>query len=165
MNVVYCINGHFVAVFNQAARSWHEVQRIAREEERDDAPHLANFCASCGAKNLSACEHCKTLMRPLNRLGGRPSYCVECAKPFPWTEIALATAKEYTDELEGLSSEDKNTLKQSFDDLTTDTARTPLAASRFKRIFSKVAPAAGEALMKIFVSVVTDAAKKEIGLK
>jgi hypothetical protein len=102
-------------------------------------------------------------MRPLTRHGGRPSYCVECANPFPWTVTALEAAKEYTDELDALTVEDKAALKESFADLTVDTPRTPLAASRYKRIVSKLAPFARETLQKIIVEVVTNGANKIMG--
>jgi hypothetical protein len=48
--------------------------------------------------------------------------------------VALQAASEYTDELQGLSDGDKTSLKNSFGDLTVDSPRTALAASRFKRI-------------------------------
>ena len=163
MNVVYCTRGHYVATYNMAARSWQGVLRVAAEEERGDAPHHAKHCAACGSKNLRVCEHCETPMRPLTRSGGRPSYCFECAEPFPWTANALATAEEYTDELDTLTDEDKVVLKESFADLTIDTVRTPLAASRYNRIVSKLAPFARETLQKIIVEVITNSAKKIMG--
>ena len=55
--------------------------------------------------------------------------------------MALSAAKEYTDDLDQLSAEEKTTLKGTLDDLTSDTARTPLAASRFKKFVSKIGPA------------------------
>jgi hypothetical protein len=94
----------------------------------------------------------------------RPSYCGDCGKPHPWTTIALATANEYTDELEGLSTEDKTTLKGTFVDLTVDSPRTGLAASRFKRIVNTIAPTAKDILTKIIVEVATQAAKTGMGL-
>jgi len=163
MNVVYCANGHYVGLFNLRPSGWQDVLRAIAEEEREDAPHRAKYCATCGAKNLTACEHCGELLRPLTRMGGRPSYCTSCAKPLPWTEVALASAKEYTDELTELSAEDRETLKHSFDDLSVDTSRTPLAATRFKRILAKIAPAAGETLSKIAVEFASNAAKHLMG--
>jgi len=77
--------------------------------------------------------------------------------------MALLAAKEYTDDLD-LSTEEKATLKGTFEDLTSDSARTPLAANRFRKLVSKIGPAAGDALAKIMVNVVTEAAKRFIGL-
>ena len=100
------------------------------------------------------------------RHSGRPGpgYCGACGKPFPWTETALSAAKEYTDELDELSPGEKAELKGAYDDLTSDTARTALAASRFKKFMSKVGPGAAGVLKKIVETVATEAAKKLIGL-
>ena len=54
------------------------------------------------------------------------------------------------------------TLKSSIDELTSDTARTPLAASRFRKFMAKVTPEAGKALLQIVVSVATEEAKKKL---
>jgi hypothetical protein len=117
MNTVYCASGHYIDAYNKGCRSWQAVVRTRAEEEREDAPHRAKFCATCGAKNLSACEHCETPIRTVIHHRGRPSYCVECARPFPWTVTALNAAKEYADELDELSQEDKAVLKTTFDAL------------------------------------------------
>ena len=77
--------------------------------------------------------------------------------------MALFAAKEYTDDLEQLSSEEKTQLKATFDDLTSDTVRTPLAANRFKKFVSKLGPVAGDVLTKIIVNVTTETAKKYMG--
>jgi hypothetical protein len=92
-----------------------------------------------------------------------PKYCGECGHPFPWTATALAAAREYTDQLE-LTAEEKDTLKGTFADLANDTARTPLAVSRFKTLMHKIGPAAGSVLQKIIETVLSEAAKKSMGL-
>jgi hypothetical protein len=90
-----------------------------------------------------------------------PKYCGECGKPFPWTEAALSAAKEYADELD-LNADEKEKLKSSIDDLTSDTSRTQLAASRFKKFMAKVTPEAGKALLQVVVSVATEEANKKL---
>jgi hypothetical protein len=79
--------------------------------------------------------------------------------------MALRAAKEYMDQIKALSLEDKADLKQFFDDLTMDTPRTPVAASRFKRILESACPAAKEILTKTLVEVVTQVAKDLLGIK
>ena len=93
-----------------------------------------------------------------------PSYCGECGTPFPWTQTALTAAREYTDDLEQLSQEEKTELKKTLDDLAVDTPRTPLAASRFNKFLNKIGPQAGSVLQKIVETVLTEAAKKSLGL-
>lgn len=77
--------------------------------------------------------------------------------------MALFAAKEYTDDLDQLSAAEKTQLKATLDDLTSDSARTPLAANRFKRFVSKIGPAAGDVLTKIIVNVISETAKKYMG--
>jgi hypothetical protein len=131
-----------------------------------------SFCEDCGAPTIDRCQTCHWPIAgvgPNSWMGGRgpfkpPNYCGECGSPFPWTEAALTAAKEYTDELDELTLEEKGALKTTFADLTTDTARTPLAASRFKTIIRKISPAAGSVLQKIIETVLSEAAKKSMWL-
>ncbi len=76
----------------------------------------------------------------------------------------MAAAKEYTDELDALTLDEKRSLKGALEDLTSDTPRTPLAASRFGKFMQKVGPVAAGVLQKIVESVATEAAKKMAGL-
>lgn len=162
-NVMYCLKGHFVGIVNPTrhARSWGHLRAMMAEEGHPK--RLPAFCTSCGASNVSACQHCQTPIES-EYPGGAPGYCGGCGKPFPWTETALSAAKEYTDELDQLSPEEKTALKGTFDDLTSDTARTPLAASRFKKFMSKLGPSAEGAFRKFLETVATEAAKKMMGL-
>jgi hypothetical protein len=131
---------------------------IRDEEQHPPTP----YCTKCGAPNIERCEHCNSALKE-RRAFERPSYCGDCGKPHPWTAIALATANEYADELEGLSNDDKMILKGTFIDLTVDSPRTALAASRFKRIVKMVTPTAKDILTKIVVEFATQAAKTALG--
>jgi hypothetical protein len=136
------------------------------------SPHLRKpFCERCGSATVTQCQTCGWPIAgkgyaPFGDGGPYelPKYRAECGKSYPWTERGLSAAKEYTDDLDQLSAEEKTTLKASFDDLTSDTARTPMAAKRFKKLLSKIGPAAGDTLKQIIVSVASEAAKKLIGL-
>src|SRR5215471_7663384 len=63
-----------------------------------------------------------------------------------------------------LISAEETTLKVTFNDLATDTARTPVAASRLKKLLGKIPPLAGTVLLKILETVASDGAKKYLGL-
>jgi hypothetical protein len=119
------------------------------------------FCKQCGAKNIVACESCQT---PIDHryAGEIHNYCAGCGKPFPWTETALATVSEYTDELDELSNEDKIILKGTFADLTVDSPKTEVAASRFKTILRKVAPDVAETIRKSIVEYLSETTSKLI---
>jgi hypothetical protein len=164
---IYCRNGHFNGYMpdpnpsydgEKALHGW-QVPLVEKELAR------RAFCPTCGLANVFECQHCEAAIESdEERAPERPAYCSSCGKPFPWTETALAAAMEYTDELDELSTEDKAALKATLNDLTADTPRTELAATRFKKFVRKVAPAAGETLTKIMVNVFTEAAKKMMGI-
>jgi hypothetical protein len=136
---------------------------MERASHDDGREQFAAFCTKCGALNISACQHCQALIE--YRYGGdRPSYCGGCGKSFPWTEVALSAAKEYTDELDQLSPEERTTLKRTLDDLSIDTDRTPLAANRIKKFMDKIGPSAAGLLNKFVEVVATAAAKKMLGI-
>jgi hypothetical protein len=69
---------------------------------------------------------------------------------------------EYTHELDELSADDKTTLKATFLDLTVDSPKTEIAASRFKRILRKLAPDVGETIRKTVVQIASETAVKLI---
>src|ERR1035437_453994 len=113
-NALYCRNGHFNGYapdpnpsygYDRSLYYW-QVEQVQEELKR-----LA-FCPTCGVDNINGCLHCEITIESDPELHpDRPAYCGACGKPFPWTETALATAREYTDELEELSAEDRTTLK------------------------------------------------------
>lgn len=150
-----CLNGHLVL---GSLKSFPQFRKA--------------FCEQCGAPTTDQCQTCRWPIAgrgPHAWMGGGgpfrpPNFCGECGNPFPWTATALAAAKEYTDGLQELNPEEKEALKGTFADLTSDTARTPLAASRFKKLTNKIGPVAGGMLQKIIETVLTEAAKKSIGL-
>jgi len=69
-------------------------------------------------------------------------------------------AREYTDELEELSIEDKTVLKATFTDLTVDSPKTEIAASRFKRILQKLTPDVAEIIRKMIVDIASETTVK-----
>lgn len=161
-NALYCTNGHYVGLINHIprARSWGQLRAIMeRASQIESQDRIAAFCTKCGAANISACQHCQTPME-YRHVGDRHSYCGACGKPFPWTETVLTTAREYTDELEELSTQDKTDLKATFADLTVDSLKTEIAASRFKRILRKLAPDVAEAIRKTIVEIASETAVK-----
>ena len=93
-----------------------------------------------------------------------PAFSPDCGKPFPWTERRLEAARELAHEAEHLSGEEKQQLADSLDDLTRDTPRTQVAASRFKRLAAKAGVETGNALRAVLVDVMSEAAKKALGL-
>ncbi len=91
-----------------------------------------------------------------------PIFCHDCGKPYPWTEAKLKAAREYSDELENLSPEERDLLKKSIDDIVRETPQTPVAATRFKKIVAKVGKVAAQQLRKLVVDIASETAKKII---
>ncbi|MGH9595508.1 MAG: DUF2321 domain-containing protein [Edaphobacter sp.] len=162
-NALYCANGHYIGIVlpNRFQIGPNDRQILMRGE--DSFPQkFQPFCTECGDKNISACHNCRTNIVPD---GIRPSYCGGCGKPFPWTERALVAANDYTNEIDGLSNEDKIALKGTFIELTINTPQSAVAATRFKRIVKTIAPAGRDVLTKIIVDVASQAAKAAMGLQ
>jgi len=146
-----CLNGHAI----------NEVL-----ESVDDSDQ--RFCDTCGAQTITACQTCGTVIRGRYRHLGftpapaysPPSYCHGCGKPHPWTASSLQAARALADELGELSSDEKELLKGSLDDLVADTPRTALAATRFKRLVAKAGPVVADGFKQILIDVVSESAKK-----
>jgi hypothetical protein len=159
VSTIYCRNGHFngnAPEFNERYRNVGVFHEWQERQVREGLARLA-FCPKCGAANINGCPHCKTTIESGPECTSeRPSYCGACSKPFPWTETALTIAREYTDELEELSTEDKKVLKGTFDDLIVYTPRTEVAVTRFKRVLKKAGSGAGEVLTKVFVDLASE---------
>jgi len=74
----------------------------------------------------------------------------------------LEAAKEHAGEIEGLDAAEREQLQAAIEDLTTDGARTELAATRFKRLMRKAGQTASGGLYRLVVEVASEAAKKAI---
>jgi hypothetical protein len=147
-----CFNGH---VTNSSAK------RISE--------HNQEYCNRCGQKTITNCPSCNNEIRGDYWGGGfstaefiAPSYCQKCGKPFPWTENKIKSVIEYSKEFGGLDSNEADELEKSINDLVSDTPKTQLGASRFKRIMTKVGAESASAIKEIIVDIVSESAKKII---
>jgi hypothetical protein len=146
-----CLNGHEV---NSCSASQPEFN--------------ADFCKDWGARTIRSCLSCSAAIRGYFHVPGVlsaggldvPAHCHACGKPYPWTDAKIQAAKELSDELSELNEEEREQLKKSIDDIVADTPRTPLAATRFKRLAGKAGIGALEAFKSILTSVLTEGAKK-----
>ncbi|HVA96732.1 MAG TPA: DUF2321 domain-containing protein [Candidatus Acidoferrales bacterium] len=124
-------------------------------------------CKKCGKPTISQCPHCQKDIQGHYISPGVigidtvsvPSYCHECGAAYPWTDAKLEAAKEMADEAEHLSKEEKEELKATFDDLVRDTPKTPVAASRYKRLTAKAGSMISDTLQKILIEVMVSNAK------
>lgn len=137
------------------------------------SPELrSRFCPECGSATFSTCGRCGERIRGHYHVPGflglsewsPPNYCHNCGKPFPWTEMRLASAKELADEIEELSSHDREVLKQALSDLGSNGPRTELAATRYAKLRKKVGATASSALDKVVGALATAAVKSTLGI-
>jgi len=155
--VLYCEKGHLVGLTNtMRAHRGMIATRWVRSGGGSFLSELPEFCLECGSPTSQVCAQCNT------PIAFRGKDCGKCGKAHPWTETALAAAKEYADEIDELSTEDKIALKGTFDDLTVETPRTQLALSRFTKLAKKMGPPALETLQKILVDIVAETVKKTL---
>jgi hypothetical protein len=91
-----------------------------------------------------------------------PKFCHACGAAYPWTAAKLEAAKELADELDELTSDERERLKGTLDDLVRDTPRTQVASTRFKRLMIKAGSSGASAMRDIIVDVLSEGAKKMI---
>jgi hypothetical protein len=128
-----------------------------------------DYCTECGAKTIHACPECGTEIRGYYRggaIGGSPppvpSFCHGCGEAYPWTRSAVEAARELIADADALTEEERKQLSASLDDLVRDSARTQVAAGRFKRLAAKAGVEIASGLKSILISVATETAKQAI---
>ena len=148
-----CLNGHVV---NSMASSSPQSNQ--------------NYCDECGAQTITACQECKASIRGYYHVPGvigffdynKPAYCFNCGKAYPWTASSIEAASELADELEILTKEEKQQLKDSFPDLIKNTPKTAVAETHFKKLIRKAGTEAYTGMKSILINVVSEAVKKSV---
>ncbi len=131
------------------------------------------FCETCGAKLLSKCPNCQTVIKEWH-YGGvavlgtpkyeRPLYCKSCGKPYPWTEAALeATALMIQEDAE-LSELERKTLEECLPDIISETPKTKVASVRVKKALLTAGEFTVEAVRQFVIDFGCELAKKSLGL-
>ena len=156
---------------------WYDVAQVClsghliNDRAKSSPQHNQAFCGKCGKATIMACPKCNAPLRgyyhvprvvALGASDFTAGFCLACGAPYPWTAEKLEAARAYADEADGLSPEEKETLKMSFDDLIVDSPKTQLAAIRFKKLLPKVGQQIGGALRDLLIDIVSEAAKKAL---
>jgi|AntAceMinimDraft_17_1070374.scaffolds.fasta_scaffold83186_2 hypothetical protein len=147
-----CINGHPI---NSSSTTYPQYNQ--------------DYCDKCGAKATTICVVCRTSIRGsyhhpdiVPNIYIPPSYCYKCGHPFPWTEQKIQVAIELSKEEGQLTDDDVKELEESIKEIISDTPRTQLGASRFKRMMNKLGKPTAQAVRDILVDLVSETAKKII---
>ena len=74
----------------------------------------------------------------------------------------MVAAKEIAEELEGLTTDEKEKLKQTFDDLVREGPRTEPAKLRFKTLMKKAGRESYEVMKGVITDLVSETVKKSI---
>lgn len=118
------------------------------------------YCISCGEPIITCCPSCKTEITFFSNTWGammgeppeyRPLHCKECAKPYPWTELAIEGVKELIEEDAALTYTEREKLIRSIPDLVSDTPKTGVAILRFKKALMNVGKDAAPQLLKFAI--------------
>ncbi|MEJ5377088.1 MAG: DUF2321 domain-containing protein [bacterium] len=150
----------------QICEKGHVINSMARDYPNSNQ----DYCDKCGAPTLMACPFCKTAIRGYYHVPGvtgfsnynAPSFCYKCGKPFPWTAAALTAAQELADELDGLTDDERESLKKSLDELVCETPSTRVAETRFNRIMKKVGKDGYDSMRSILTDIVSETVRKTI---
>jgi hypothetical protein len=71
-------------------------------------------CQECGSRCIHRCEHCDAPIRGKQTMASgeyvRPSFCYNCAKPYPWMAERLDTARDLLWHDNSLSLADRESL-------------------------------------------------------
>ena len=150
----------------QICENGHVVNSMAHDDPASNQDH----CDKCGAPTIMACPSCQTEIRGYYHVPGvfggfnyaAPAFCHKCGKPFPWTAAGLRAAEDLADELDGLTSDDRESLKKSLHDLVRETPRTRVAETRFKTIMQKVGKDGCESMRSLLTDIVSEVVRKTI---
>jgi hypothetical protein len=166
-NVVVCTIGTYDTA--QVCRRGHVINNSAHRY----SAHNRRFCPKCGQPTMMACEHCHTGIQGeyhgnVISLGGEeptaPAYCHNCGKPYPWTAERLEAAQALAAELENLDDGDRIAINATIEELAVDSARTPVAVLRFKKIIAKAKGPARELLLDAIAKIAVESAKAGLGI-
>lgn len=131
---------------------------------------LRDFCKECGSRTLTACLMCERSIDGRMINSGAygfefpvPQYCVGCGSPFPWTTSRIDTLLEAIEELE-IDDGDKEKLKTSVIDIISETDKTPIAVSRYKRVVGALNERFQKMMWNVFSNVATATVKQQMGL-
>lgn len=150
----------------QICQNGHVINSMAHDYPNCNQDH----CHRCGARTIAACPSCMTDIRGYYHVPGvigfdhyaAPAFCQKCGKPFPWTVAGISAAEVLADELEGLTEEERQSLKKSLHDLIRETPNTRVAETRFKRLMRKAGKEGYESMRSILTDIVSETVRKTV---
>jgi len=134
------------------------------------------FCSECGESVINKCEVCKQSIKgrpryvsqidpPFAYFSGpyfKPSFCINCGNTYPWTSSKKEAAFELIQFSEALNPTEKEDLKNSINDLVTNSPKINVAIVKFKTYTAKAGTEIAKGLRDILIDIVGEAVKKSI---
>lgn len=132
-----------------------------------DKEYNVDFCEECGAKTIKWCENCKTMISGTKYIDDIaiftpevPKYCGGCGKPYPWTQAKLESVNELVDLMDELDEKEKDILKQSAVEISTNNPKTEVGVLKIKKYLSKLGSVAADTFKEVIVQVASETAIK-----
>lgn len=150
-----CLNGHLIT------------------DSADIYPESHNpYCTRCGAKTITSCPSCSA---PIHGdydcgvvvMGSEPTvdaYCYNCGKPYPWTEVAIQSARETIMEDDSFTDAAKKSMVESLPDIICETPKTNLAVVRLKKGLSSARKFTADAIRQFVIDFGCELSIKLMGL-
>lgn len=122
-------------------------------------------CQECGSRCVTHCESCKAPIRGKQTMSHgdyvRPSFCYNCAKPYPWMAERIDTAKELLWNDDHLSLDERESLWGLLQYVMSD-PKSDLVPAKRKLIDIKLQPALAatrEAVLDFLAKFATEMSK------
>jgi hypothetical protein len=147
-----CLNGHVIT--NNFADSDKD-QKV--------------FCSKCGMETIYKCPSCGAVIHGSTRkftswseLDPHPSnFCYNCGNPYPWTKKKIESLHEFLKAYSKESSE-ITLLDQDISDIISDTPKTILASTHWKKFLLTTGKEAYSLIKPVLIDVLSEVAKKII---
>ena len=131
-----------------------------------------SFCPKCGSKTITTCPSCNSTIHGeydcgvvvLCSTSRVDAYCYNCGKPYPWTQSAFDATAIMNQEEENISDLQKAFLVESLPDIISETPKTNLAISRFKKCLTSAGRFTADAIKQFVIDFGCELAKKSLGL-
>ncbi|MGL5651236.1 MAG: DUF2321 domain-containing protein [Paraclostridium sp.] len=120
------------------------------------------FCTRCGAEAIHKCDKCNDNIRGnyhydevvnFTSMEEPPAYCHNCGNAYEWTRLKMEALNELIELDEELDQEQKETLKQSGLEISTENPKNKVAVLKIKSVLSKTGSALKEEIKDAFAQV------------
>lgn len=151
----------------QVCMNGHQITGFARVSPQFRKQH----CTECGAPTITSCPSCDAEMLGHFTIPGiyanaekpTPNNCHECGVAFPWRQQAIDAAIEALQM--GLDGQDAADAVDLLPLVISDGPRVELSSFKLSRLMGKMTKPFYDVSLKVVSDVLSETAKKALGLK